>query len=368
MRLPMTFSLYIGRQYLLSVITVLLCLTLIAGLFDTIELIRRASSHEGIPFSAILEMAFFKLPSMGQKLVGFAGLFGGMLALTRLTKTHELIVARAAGVSVWQFLTPAMLSMLLFGSIFVTVYNPISASMLSRFEKLEVKYISGQASLLAVSSSGLWLRQVESGNSGEKEHIIHAIRVSDQGMQLSQVTIFSFDEKAHFLQRIDAESASLEDGHWRVHDALITTPGEPAVRHKEYVLETELTVSQIQDSFADAKTLSFWALPGFIRSLEVAGFSALRHKLHWHTTLAIPIMLCAMVLLAAVFSLRLPRRGGVKLIVGAGVFTGFCLFFVSDIIFSLGLSGALPVELAAWIPTITILLVGGALLLHLEDG
>src|SRR5690606_15395737 len=161
------------------------------------------------PFSIILEMAFFKWPGMAEKLIPFAGLIGGMVALSRLTKTHELIVARAAGVSVWQFMLPPLLSMLLFGSLLIRAYNPLASTMLSRFEKLESKYIVGRSSLLAVSPSGLWLRQMESGGNEEREHIIHALRVSDQGMKLSHVTVFSFDEDYRFTRRIDADSASL---------------------------------------------------------------------------------------------------------------------------------------------------------------
>ncbi len=79
-------------------------------------------------------------------------------------------------------------------------------------------------------------------------------------------------------------------------------------------------------------------------------------------------MLCGMAFVAAAFSLRLPRRGGARLLVVAGVFTGFLFFFVSDIIYALGLSGSLPAQVAAWIPIGIIMLGGGATLLHLEDG
>src|SRR5690606_34065500 len=129
-----------------------------------------------------------------------------------------------------------------------------------------------------------------------------------------------------------------------------------------------LTVAQIQDSFASPRTLTFWQLPGFVRSLEVAGFSALRHKLQWHSLLSVPFLLCAMAFLAAAFSLRLPRRGGARMMVVAGIFSGFLFFFIRDIIHALGLSGNLPVELAAWAPTAIVMLAGGAVLLHMEDG
>lgn len=367
-RLPFTLSFYIGRQYLFSVLFMLASLMLIAGLLDSVELLRRSSSKEAATFAVTLEMVFFKFPSMGEKLIPFAGLLGGMLALSRLTKTHELIVARAAGVSVWQFMAPAFIAMLMFGAVFVAAFDPLAAVMASRYEKLEAKYLSGRANLLEVSPSGLWLRQVEKGGAPEREHIIHALSVSHQGQRLAHVTVFAFDEQAQFLSRIDADEAVLEDGYWRVSNALLTRPGELAERLPERRLRTDLTVAHIQDSFASPNTISFWAMPSFIKALEAAGFSALRHKLHWYGLIATPFMLCAMAFLAAAFSLRLPRRGGIKIMIAAGVFSGFFLYFVSDIIYALGLSGSIPVELAAFAPSFLIIFIGASVLLHLEDG
>lgn len=369
MRLPFTLSFYIGRQYLISVLLILLALMTVTGLLDTVELIRRSASKEGVTLTIILEMAFFKWPSMAEKLVPFAGLIGGIAALAKLTKSHELIIARAAGVSVWQFMMPPMICMFLFGSVFIAAFNPIAASTLARFEKLENKYISGRSSMLAISASGLWLRQAERNQeTPEHEYIIHALNVTEQGVRLSYVTIFSFDANAKFLYRIDAESATLQKGFWQINNAKISSPGHPAKHEAVRTLNTDLTLSQIQDSFASPRTLSFWELPGFIHSLEMAGFDALNHRLYWHRVLSLPLLLCAMTLLAAIFSLRMPRKGGSRTLVVAGIFTGFLLFFISDIIFALGLSGSLPVVLAAWAPSILVLLLGAAMLLHLEDG
>ena len=125
---------------------------------------------------------------------------------------------------------------------------------------------------------------------------------------------------------------------------------------------------KILDSFAPPETIAFWNLPEFIELLENAGFSATRHKLQFHRLLATPLLLASLVLLAASFSLRSQRRGRVGLVILGGVLTGFLLYFVSNIVFALGLSGGIPVILAAWTPASVTLMLGVAILLHLEDG
>ena len=291
-----------------------------------------------------------------------------MTALTKLTRTHELVVARASGVSVWQFLTPAILLVLFIGILFATVFNPISAALLSRFEQLEAEYITGKTSMLSVSSSGLWIRQVEHDGGEAKEHIFHAMKVEQEGNKLSEVIVFALDDKGKFIKRMDATYASLEAGQWHLHDVTINQLGSLPSHEDDVLLKTKLTTGQIQDSFASPVTLSFWQLPAFIHTLEKAGFSALHHRMYWHAIMASPILLCAMILIGAVFSLRLPRRGGVMLLIVAGVLTGFMVHFFTNLIYAFGQSGEIPVVLAAWAPSMIALMVGGGLLLHLEDG
>jgi len=114
--------------------------------------------------------------------------------------------------------------------------------------------------------------------------------------------------------------------------------------------------------------MSFWHLPSFINMLEQAGFSAIRHKLYWNSLLAQPFLLGGSVLIAALFSLRPPRRGKTGLLVVGGVLAGFLLHFFTDIVMALGSAGTLPVWLAAWAPALVVTLIGSAMLLHLEDG
>ncbi len=364
MRLSPTFSFYLGRQFLLGIGFVMGVLLALIFLIDVVELLRRAAGREAAGFGLVLGMAALNLPNLAQKVLPVATLFGAIVTFSRLTRSNELIVARAAGVSVWQFLAPALVIALLLGAFMVTLFNPLAAIMSSRYEQLEGRFLEGRQSLLAVSATGLWLRQAdEFGQS-----VIHARHVSSAGTELRKVIVFMYKGQDEFVGRIDAERALLLDGRWRLSDALLTRPQEPALRLATYEIKTTLTLAQIQEGFASPQTLSFWSLPGFIRTLERAGFSATRHRLHWHNILSTPLLLAAMILLAATFSLRLTRRGHTGLLLGAGVLTGFLLYFVSDVVHAFGIAGNLPVILAAWTPTGICTLLGLSLLLHLEDG
>jgi lipopolysaccharide export system permease protein len=157
-------------------------------------------------------------------------------------------------------------------------------------------------------------------------------------------------------------------GAWQLNDARAITPGHLPEQPRQIALSTNLTVDRVQESFAAPDTFSVWALPGFIRLLERSGFSAIRHRLQFQTLLALPLLAGTMSLLAAGFSMRSTRRGGVGLMIGSGVAAGFLLFMISKIAEEFGQSGALPPVLAAWAPAAAGLLLAVAFLLHLEDG
>lgn len=366
MRISPTLSIYIGRHFLLSFLALFATFLLLILLIDAVELLRRTAAEPNVSFGDVIEMAFLKLPHMGQEIFPFAVLFGGMAAFWRLARTNELVITRAAGVSAWQFLFPPLVLAALLGVMAVTVMNPLASTMLSRYERLEVLRLHGQSSYLDFSSGGLWLRQA--GVDGQS--VVHAADAvqHESDVELRDVIVFMYEGVDRFKGRIDADYARLEDGFWYMRDAVLQYPEQPLKQEDEFWLETDLTVSKIQDSFAPPETMSFWALPGFIDTLEEAGFSAVRHRLYLHTLLAAPLLMCAMVLIAATFTLRHSRRGGTTYVIGAGVLTGFFLYFFSDVVFALGLSDSIPVTLAAWTPSGVATLLGLAMLLHLEDG
>jgi lipopolysaccharide export system permease protein len=360
-----TLSSYLARQFLAWCGAVLALMLLLVFLLDYLELIRRGASRPEATLGLLFEMAVLKLPYMAQEVLPFGILFGTMAAFWRLTRTNELVVARAAGFSVWQFLTPAMLFALLIGVFSVTLFNPIASVTQAKYEALDKRVLRGSNDQFALLRSGLWLREADlQGN----QRMIHAER-SDQGdIVLENVSILFYRGIDEFAERVDAKHMRLEPERWEVTDGARWQRNGEVEPFATMELPTALTPRKIQDSFAAPETMSFWDLPGFIRLLAASGFPTQLHRLHFNALLARPFLLCAMVLIAATFSLRMQRRGGAALMVAGGIVTAFLLFFLSNIVFALGLSATIPVILASWAPAGVATLMGVALLLHLEDG
>jgi lipopolysaccharide export system permease protein len=359
----LTLMLYLARRFTGAVMIVFGAFSALALSIDLADLFSRTTAR-GVPPSIVLSMSLLKLPDIAEKLLPFAVLFGAIFAFSRMSRTHELVATRAAGISAWQFLAPPLAVAIVLGCLTMTVFNPIAAALLSQYTRLEARYIRGEASQIAVFPTGLWLRQ------GDRAHqsVVHALRVAEQGEHLEDVIVFNYQGLDRFSGRIDAASADLQSGHWHLENAWVSgLNGQPA-HVATYDLPTSLTPSQIEESFASPDTISFWDLPRFIANAQNAGFSPLRHRLYWYSLLALPVLFSAMVFMAASFSFRLSRLGGMPQLVLAGALSGFAVYFLGDVTQALGQSGILPTSLAALAPAAAAILLGMTLLFYQEDG
>ncbi len=365
-RLSLGVSIYLVRQFLGAFLLVFILFVAIILIVDLIELLRRASGKESATFGVVLNMAIYKLPQTVQKTLPFAILFGGMLGFWRLNRTSELIALRASGVSVWHFVLPVVFAAAVLGVVKVSLINPLGTILIGRYEQLENRHLKGRSPLMATTTSGVWLRQ----SVDDRQAVIHAKGSSVQRdtLVLKNVMVLLYGPNDRFDGRIDSASAELRDRAWRMENAWVSVRGEPPERKAVYTIPTTLTLESIQESFSSPSSISFWELPRFIGALEGLGFSAQRHRLHWHSLLAEPMLYCAMILIAAVSSLRHNRRTGVLLAVAGGIGAGIVLFFVSDLVLALAHSTGVPPVLAAWAPALATAFLGVTALLHLEDG
>ncbi len=368
--MALTLSAYIARQFTLAVLAMLGGLCGLVMLFDYIELLRRAATRPDVSFGLVTTIALLRLPYWLLQILPFAVLLGGIVAFWRLTRSSELIIARASGLSAWQFLAAPILCALLFGTIATMAVSPLSSALFRRSETLDTLYIRKTGGELALNGGQLWLRQADHSLDPQGVALLLARQVHLDGKLLTaeQLSVFRLDGQDHRLSRVEADHARLTTGAWLLTNVRAFGADNLPKPAALLRLPTDLTVGRMQRSFQSPDTLSVWALPGFISTLDNAGFSAVRHRLHFQALLALPLLCGTMALVAAGFSMRPTRRGGVARMLGFGVASGFALFTISKVAEEFGQSGALPPVLAAWAPAGAGLMLALALLLHLEDG
>jgi lipopolysaccharide export system permease protein len=359
-----TLSRYFGMRFIASVVGSFIGVIALAAMIDYVELMRRGADWPNATAWLLAKISIYRVPQLTERILPFTVLVGAMSCYLTLSRRHELVVARAAGVSAWQFVAPAVLAAFVVGAVATTVYNPLSAMLHERSKRLEGDMQGGSVSALQRSTSGFWVRQKSSDGAA----IINALTSREQGSQLGGVSVYTFDNNGHFQQRIEAKSAALQEGFWLIEDARIYVAGKAPDLEQTYRLPTNLTLEQVRESFATPETVPFWQLPTYIELADRAGLLAAGYRLQYQQLLARPFLLAAMVLLAASVSLRFFRFGGVQKMILSGISAGFLLFVLSKITEDMSKSELLSPVTATWIPVVIGGLTGFVTLLYQEDG
>jgi lipopolysaccharide export system permease protein len=357
-----TITRYFALRFMRTILAIFFTIFCLMFVVVFVEMLRRSSDNPQASAGVVALMTALKVPATAEMILPFAVLFGSMATFVELTRKLELIVARAAGMSVWQFIAPPALAALFIGVVSVTIYNPLSATMKQRSEQMELDLFGRPGSIRTDHS--VWLRQ----HGVDGLAVIHANETRNGGVDLRDVSVNIYSADGGFVERVEAGAARLEPGVWVLSDATVSAPGEPSRKVGSYMLATDLTPEQAAAATTPAQGTPFWDLPEIARRTAEAGLDATEYRLQFQTLLARPLLLVAMVLVAASFSLRFFRFGGVARTLSGGVVAGFMLYIVTKVLSDLGGAGMISPLVAAWSPALVGSMLGTLTLLYSEDG
>ena len=334
-------------------------------LIDYVEISRTIGSDAELSGARVFGLMLVKSPAVILQLLPFVFLFGTLGAYVGLNRRSELIAMRAAGLSAWRFVAPSAVLAFVVGALTVTVLGPLAASADGLWQR-ERGRISGSAP--GERQEAIWLRE----GDDQRQVIIRAERQDRAAGRLMDVAFFIYavgpDGARSFAERIDAESASLSAGRWRLVDAVGAQVGQRAVAYDTLDLPSSLADEEAFERFARPQSTPFWSLTRQIQRIEDAGFSSTAYRLRLHQELSLPLTFAAMAILAAAFSLRLMRLGDLARMSATAVVLGFGFFFLNQLSAALGSAEVVAPFVAAWLPPVLTALAAVTLLIYTEDG
>ncbi|WP_339107409.1 LPS export ABC transporter permease LptG [Thioclava sp. GXIMD4216] len=366
---------YVARRFLRSFLLVLASFWGILFLVGLVEEVRKLDAEAS--FGRAVLLSLLNIPETLYTIMPLIMLLAAVVLFLNLARSSELVVMRASGRSALGILVSPVLTALVLGGLLISVGNPLVSATSNRYDELRSDV--GMQTTVSVGRNGVWMRQSatykdSSGKIRTGQAVISAARANGDATTLYDVSFLILDSDSNAVRRVVADRAILETAQWRLFNAKdwplgsSTNPERDATTSSQLTIATSLTASSIRDSFGAPSAIPLWKLPAFIKTLDAAGFSALRHRVWFEMELAQPLMMVAMVLLAASFTMRPTRFGGIGQRVLLALVSGLAVFFLRNVAQVLGDSGQIPVLLAAWAPPVIALMFSIALLLHLEDG
>lgn len=360
----LTLGRYFFARYVGITLWIFFGLFTLIFIIDFTEFSNRTSGLPNYSLALALGASALRVPMLMQQSVPFVGLFSAMAMLISLNRKYELVIARSAGVSAWQFLLPACIGAFLFGVATITLLNPIAARGFMQAELIEAEIRSGQNGAAFDNDAPPWLKQT----TDEGDTIIGANTVLNQGLDLRDVVLFRFDDQGEIVERIDARRALLRDGFWEVLDARRLREGDTAASVERIEVKTNLKPEFVQERLARPETIPFFELGSKIDVARSFGLRANAFAMQYHSLIALPALLVAMTLIAATVSMRFARLGQSASLILGGILAGFLLYVVTVLVKAFGSSGLVPPVVAAWFPVALAMFFGVSYILHKEDG
>ncbi len=360
--IPWTLNIYFFKRYMLTIFWFVAGVVSLIFLIDFNETSNQMSGLPGYTVAGGLAMTSLRLPLILQQTIPFVVLFAGMTTLISLNRKYELVVTRAAGISVWQFMAPFVMAAFVTGLLAVGVLNPLAAWGQRTAQAIESHWQGKK--VRPKNDTPPWLRQIYE----DDDAIIGADTVLDDGLSLSGVVIIHFSSDGGIILRQDAQSAKLEDGYWLLNEVSESRPGEVVVHKPQVEVPTNLRRDFVRERLTSPETVAFYDLSKKIEAARSFGVSTKALETQYHSLLSLPFLLVAMTLISATVTLRFSRFAQSSAVILGGILSGFVLYVVTVLVKAFGSSGVVPPFIATWIPVFVAFALGATILLHQEDG
>ena len=366
----MTLYLYFGRRFVLAFLRVFAVLALLIFLVETLENIRGLSKY-GVDFSQAFILAATSAPAYILQTLPIIVMLSALTFCVALARSNEFVVSRAVGISALRAMgVPAFYAFVL-GLVAILFLNPLAATFSVKHAELKAKYTNLDRQAVSIGKDGFWLRQKD--ETGQT--VIHAQNTNQFGTTLRGVTALKFDDAGDVISRMFSRTAILSKDEWIFTAGKYWALGRGAVNPESTSttfairrFPTDITPEQILEGYPKPNTVPIWDLPRMISVIGEAGFSVLPHVIHFNIELARPLMLIAMTIIGAAFTLQNARLGNLGVSVFLALSCGFSLYFLQNLAMTLGEAGEIPVFAAAWAPPLSAILLALGLFLKFEDG
>jgi lipopolysaccharide export system permease protein len=310
---------YIAKTILTSTLLVLLILL---GIYTFLDLINELDDlgKGQYQFSNILAYLALSMPKRIYELLPIAALIGAVLGLGNLASQSELVVMRAAGMSIAKINKAVMLVAIVLMMIAVFVGEVVRPPAEQKARELQSVAQSGTVG--SRSKHGFWTR--------DGYHFNHIEQILPDG-SFEGISIYEFDADNRLRIITKANTAEYDEGTWTLSDVIQSTLDEKGVRvraveHARW--KSELNPGMVNIVVVPPEFLPVWGLMEYINYLKRNHQAVEQYQTAFWSKVMMPISAAVMVFLAVPFIFGPLRSSsiGARILVGTLVGISFHIF------------------------------------------
>lgn len=298
----------------------------------------------------LLTFFWYVTPQYVSYVLPIAALVATLVTIGLLTRTSELTVMKACGISLYRMALPILGFSLVWSALLFALGEGVLAQANRRAESLNQEIRTGQARPLGTAADRAWL-------VNEDGDIYHYRRFDAERNEVEGLSVYEFTGRPWSLARRTHAAHAAFDGHWRGRDVWsrdfaadggdVPAPEHDAERALPAVAPPEVFSSELPE----AELMNYRELRQHVLDLRTLGFDVVALVVELHRKVSFPFVTFILTLIAVPFAVTVGPRGALYG-VGAGIVLGFTYWIVLSLFGALGAAGVLLPATAAWAPNL----------------
>jgi len=357
---------YIGKMYLR---VFLLTFAALVGIFQISTFIDLSDKlFKGTATAnMLLTYMWYQTPQFVYWCIPLSVLIGGLVTVGILTRTSELVVMRACGISLYRAAAPLLAFAVAAGAVLFLFEEHVLAHSNRRAEELR-HVIRGGSPRTTDVLDRRWIL-------GRRGEVYNYVFFDPRRNELTGFSVFRFAPRAGRLQsrafyrtvRFDGTATGFEQTvPWQAGDGWVREfDRQEAQRAYRPVERADLLLEPPQYFMSErtpAERMNYAQLKRYIVELRASGVNVTEHEVELHRKVSFPWVTLIMTLIAVPFAVTTGRRGAMYGI-GLGIVLALIYWVATSVFGAVGASGVVPPLLAAWAPNILFAAAAAYLLL-----
>jgi len=346
---PSLLDLYVGALY---VRVLALCTAGMLGLFYLATFIDLSDKlFKGTASaSMMIEYFWWSTPQYLYYIVALAVLMAAVVTVGALTKSSELIVMRACGISLYRTAVPLLAAALLGAVALYGLEERVLGPANRRAKVLDYR-IRGQEPKI-VDSARRWF-------TGDDGRIYHYAFYSAEQREVGNLTVLRVDDTASVVRertfaRVATAEGDAPSATWRARqgwtrtfdtDAATVVSFTPFAEGQLSLMPAEAFVAPIPRP----EQMTYGELDAYIADLRHSGQDVREYEVSLYRKLAFPFVTLVMTLIGVPFAVTTGRRGALYG-VGVGIVLALVYWTMISVFGAFGAGGLMPPLMAAWAP------------------
>jgi LPS export ABC transporter permease LptG len=291
----------------------------------------------------VAEYFYYATPTFIYFVVPLSTLVAVLTTFGGLTRTNELTVLRACGISLYRTALPLVLMASLWGGLLFVLEDRVLAHSQRQAEVLKDQIRDRPPRTFNLANRN-WM----AGNDGR----LYYFAVYDaRQTTLHQLSIFETVRNPYrLLSHTSAAQVTFREGTWEATDGWVQAFAPDGTATREPFSSRVLPIEEPEffgTEQIEATMMNYGQLRDYIDRLDESGLSIAEHEVELHRKLAFPFVTLIMTLIAVPFGVTTGRRGALYGI-GLAMALAVSYLVISHVFIAFGNAGMLPPLLAAW--------------------